>query len=229
MTKTNNPKVLLREWLDVCAVYRVLHNISFEFFQKKTHNMAIPAIILTATGAGLAFSTQIFPAEATLYIPALVGVLNLIAGTFTSVSSFKKYAEQSEGHRVSSISFSKLSRKIKHKFVTKRVFAEEFLENIRTDIDALIEGSPPIPHSIVKAFREANCNRKIKLPNIIELGAGIELPNQHHHYARSTLNSSNNTPCRSPRSTSETKTNFRVGTETMDVVLDMDNIKKPAS
>ena len=118
MTKTNNPKVLLREWLDVCAVYRVLHNISFEFFQKKTHNMAIPAIILTATGAGLAFSTQIFPAEATLYIPALVGVLNLIAGTFTSVSSFKKYAEQSEGHRVSSISFSKLSRKIKHKFVT---------------------------------------------------------------------------------------------------------------
>lgn len=188
-------RVLLKEWLSNSKIYRVLHAISYEHFDKINSQYVIPSIIITAISAGLAFSVQIFPSESTIYIPVIVGVLNLVASTFTSIASFRKYPENAEGHRLASITFAKLSRKLQHKLSVNKKFDDSFVELIRSDLDQLVEVSPAIPHSILAAFKEANKERNLILPSIIDLGANIKLPNERHEKATSLFG----TPVHSPR------------------------------
>ena len=171
---------LLITWQDHCQVYRVLHSSACSYYENWNARYKIPAIMLTSVGAGLAFSVQIFPSESTLYVPVVVGCLNLLAGTFTSISSFHKTAERSEGHRVASIQFSKLRRKISEKLTLCKNIRDDFVTSIREDLDGLIEAGPEIPDCVVCAFKEENEDLKLQLPAIIDLG-GLDVISGHHH------------------------------------------------
>jgi len=167
---------LLITWLDHCQVYRVLHNKSFEHFSNWDAKLKIPAIILTSLSAGLAFSVQAFPKETSAYVPVFVGALNLVAGTFTSVASFHKTAEQKEGHRLAAVQFSKLRRKIQEKLELHKVINDEFVASVREDLDSLIECGPPILEIVIQLFKKTHGELKMHLPAIVELGISAEAP-----------------------------------------------------
>jgi hypothetical protein len=117
----------------------------------------------------MAFSIQVFPQVINEYIPVLVGALNLVAGTLTSVSAYEKTAEHLEGHRLSAVQFSKLRRKILEKLETKDI-SEAFVSAIREDLDSLIEQGPVILNCIIIDFKREHANLKTDLPALVQLG-----------------------------------------------------------
>jgi len=170
---------LLVTWADHSQVYRVLHNISFEHFSQKDAKLKIPAIILTSLSAGLAFSVPSFPPSTAEFIPVIVGALNLVAGTFTSISSFHKTAENGEGHRLAAVSFSKLRRKIQEKLELHKDVSNEFVSNVREELDSLIETGPAILQEVVELFRKKHKNTCLHLPAIVELGVSASKRRKH--------------------------------------------------
>lgn len=166
-------KKLLSKWRDHCQCYRVLHSCSYEKYKKMDAKLRIPAIIITSLAAGLAFSVQAFPAMIEDYVPVFVGGLNLIAGTFVSIASFHKTAEEKEGHRIAAVSFSKLRRKIVERLELYDEIGNEFVNGIREDLDVLIEGGPPIPLDVINLFAANHKDTDLNLPSIVDIALGI--------------------------------------------------------
>ena len=161
---------LLKQWRDHCQCYRVLHKMASEVYKVSNARLRIPAIIITSVSAGLAFSVQVFPEQTTKYVPVFVGFLNLVAGTFTSISTFYKTAERSEGHTNAAVAFSKLKRKIQEKLLLVNKIQDDFIASIREDLDGLIESFPDIPEACIVSFKEKNPDTDISLPSIVHFG-----------------------------------------------------------
>jgi hypothetical protein len=176
------PRKLLIKWMEQSKVYRVLHASAANDFASSDSYYKVPAIIITALSAGLAFSVQVFPHEVDLYIPVLVGMLNLVAGVFTSICSFKRLPELAEANRIAAIQFSKLHRKITEKLTIsdKEEDINEFTAGIREDMDSLIESGPSIPENVIRAFMRKNGDTKLSLPTIVTLG-GLEISHNTRH------------------------------------------------
>ena len=166
-------KILLEKWRDHCKVYRVLHSGAYEKFKKLDAKLRIPAIIITSLAAGLAFSVQAFPEMTKEYVPVFVGGLNLVAGTFVSIASFHKTAEEKEGHRIAAVSFSKLRRKIIERLELHDKIPHEFVSSIREDLDVLIEGGPPIPLDVINLFAATHQDTDLNMPSIVDIALGI--------------------------------------------------------
>ena len=80
--------------------------------------------------------------------------------------AFLKYAEIYEGHRISALAWSKLSRNIEIELAlhdAKRKPCKEFLKVMRSEYDNLLESSPNIDLDIINMF-----NKKFKddYPNV---------------------------------------------------------------
>jgi hypothetical protein len=80
--------------------------------------------------------------------------------------AFLKYAEIYEGHRISALAWSKLSRTIEIELALhdkKRKPCKEFLKVMRSEYDNLLESSPNIDLDIIQMF-----NKKFKdsYPNV---------------------------------------------------------------
>jgi hypothetical protein len=135
--------------------------------------ITIPVIILsTLTGTANFGLTSIFgdnKSAASLATLAIGGV-SIIAGIITTLGNFLRYAQGSEAHRVSSISWGKFNRLICVELrlnPNERMDSMSFLKICRIELDRLIEQSPPIPDSVIAAFRnEFGSSTDVKKPDI---------------------------------------------------------------
>lgn len=163
---------LLLKWSDHAEIYSILHSTASNSFRKKEIAYKVPSIIITTISASLAFSIQAFPKEVDIYVPVLVGVLNLIASTFTAISSFKKIHLLADEHFTTSVKYSKLYRKIIEKLIIYKNIPKDFITEIRTQFDELTEKGPIIPNHIIRLFKKENKEiiSNYNLPNIVKLG-----------------------------------------------------------
>ncbi len=174
-----NSKNLLGKWRDHAVVYSILHASSSSYYQQKSASLRLPSICLTAISAGISFSTQSFPTDQAVYVGSVCGFLNLIAGIFSSVASFYKVDTMSEGHRIASVNFNILSRKIKEKLTLCDDISDDFVSRVRVEFDTLIESGPEIPKCVIKAFKESEHGRVLDMPDLIEV-AGVDFEHEHH-------------------------------------------------
>ena len=119
MKNDNEPKIwnhktelILKQWAEKAACYRVMHNKSYEFFKIKNRWFTIPVIICT-TLAGCANFSQSAVKNTTFepYFPILIGGVNLFAGMLSTIHQTLKYPTLEESHRIASISFGKFISK----------------------------------------------------------------------------------------------------------------------
>ena len=117
---------------------------------------SIPVIVISTITDTFNFAQNGFPESIEGWAPLIIGTLNLAAGLITTIAQFLRVSELLEGHRAASIAYSKLSRNIA---VELSLPADErsmpgidYIKQCRTDIDRLIEQSPPIPPDILGAF-----------------------------------------------------------------------------
>jgi len=158
---------LLSEWGEVSLCYQYLHSFSQRKYKKKYHQFQIPVIILSTLTGTANFATESYvPEDFKQGFSAGVGSLNLLCGILGTLLSFLRYSEVYEGHRISSLAWSKLSRNIEIELSLhqkKRKPCRDFLKVMRAEYDNLMESSPTIDLDVINLF-----NKKFegKYPNI---------------------------------------------------------------
>ena len=163
---------LMAEWADKAACYRWMHERTEKIFSRNDRMITIPVIILsTLTGTANFGLTSIFgDNKSAASLATAIGGVSIIAGIITTLGNFLRYAQGSEAHRVSSISWGKFNRLICVELrlnPNERMDSMSFLKICRIELDRLIEQSPPIPDSIIAAFRnEFGSSMDVKKPDI---------------------------------------------------------------
>jgi len=149
---------LLSEWGEVAMCYAYLHNFSTRKYKKKYHHLQVPIIILsTLTGTANFAADSYVPEHLKQGFSAAVGSLNIFAGIMGTLLAFLKYAEIYEGHRISALAWSKLSRTIEIELSLqdkKRKPCRDFLKVCRSEYDNLLESSPNIDLDIIQMFNK---------------------------------------------------------------------------
>ena len=149
---------LLSEWAEVSMCYSYLHNYSTRKYKRKYHHLQIPIIVLSTLTGTANFATDSYvPEEFKHGFSAVVGGLNIFCGVLGTLLAFLKYAEIYEGHRISALAWSKLSRTIEIELslqIKKRKSCREFLKICRSEYDNLLESSPNIDLDIIAMFNK---------------------------------------------------------------------------
>lgn len=178
--KDNEPKiwhcqqeVILKEWGEIAASYRWLHNRSHKKFRRQNIAFTLPVIILSTIAGTANFSQGSFSGKYAVYVPLIIGAINLIAGLMTTIAEFLKVSELSENHRSSSLFFGKLSRNIKVElslpWAERSSHGRDFLKLCRNDMDRLLEQSASIPNDVVMEYEKKFGKSGLYKPEILEI------------------------------------------------------------
>ena len=149
---------LLSEWAEVSMCYAYLHNFSQRKYKAKYHHLQIPIIVLsTLTGVGNFAVDSYIPKDYQHGFTAVIGGFNIFCGILGTLLSFLRYSEIYEGHRISALAWSKLSRNIEIELSLqdkKRKQCRDFLKICRSEYDNLLESSPSIDLDIIRMFNK---------------------------------------------------------------------------
>ena len=155
---TEEQEKLLVKWSDYAACYRWLHDRTEKKFSGYNNMISIPVIILsTLTGtASVGLTSLVGDAPANQkYGQIAIGVVSIFTGMLTTLGNFFRFAQNSEAHRGSAVSWSKFNRLISVELAQKpddRMDSLDFLNICRQDLDRLVEQSPQIPDDIIEMF-----------------------------------------------------------------------------
>lgn len=163
---------LMAEWSDIATCYRWLHDQSEKIFHSKTLWINLPVIILSTVGGTANFGVQsLFESDdSKKYASFLIGSVSLLAGLLTTVGNYLRYAQLEESNRVASIAWGKFQRLIAIELALHpddRMDSMDFLKICRSDLDRLIEQSPPIPKDAIEIFEiRFGTIKELKKPDI---------------------------------------------------------------
>lgn len=154
---TQQTEELLKQWGDISACYKWLHDQSYRKYKRVNYWYSIPIIILSTVAGTLNVSLAGYVPPAYLnYAQAGIGAMNIFTGVLTTLQSFFSYAQLSESHNNASMGWSKMHRNIIIELNLEQQFrtdADRFLRDCRRDYDRLLEQSPPIPTEIISLFK----------------------------------------------------------------------------
>ena len=155
---SNEIEDLLSEWAEVAMCFAYLHNYGQRKYKKKYHHLQIPIIVLSTLTGTANFATDSYvPTDYKQGFSACVGSLNIFCGILGTLLSFLRYSEIYEGHRISALAWSKLSRTIEIELSLqdiKRKPCRDFLKICRSEYDNLLESSPSIDLDIIGMFNK---------------------------------------------------------------------------
>lgn len=163
---------LMAEWSDIATCYRWLHDQSEKIFHSKTLWINLPVIILSTVGGTANFGVQsLFESDdSKKYASFFIGSVSLVAGLLTTVGNYLRYAQLEESNRVASIAWGKFQRLIAIELALSpndRMDSMDFLKICRSDLDRLIEQSPPIPKEAIELFEiRFGTIKELKKPDI---------------------------------------------------------------
>jgi hypothetical protein len=149
-------EMIMIEWCDVAQCYKWLNSRSHSHYSYLHAWFTIPAIIFSTISGTASFAQDSLPESARAYAPAIIGTINIFIGILTTIQQYLKISELNEAHRVSAISWDKLSRNIKielSKQPNERSDAGVFLKHSRSEFDRLMETSPDINEKIILEFK----------------------------------------------------------------------------
>jgi len=147
---------VLKSWGESASCYRYLHYKSYQMYKLMNMRFTLPVIIISTVTGTANFAQQTFPNSWQLYVPSVIGALNLLAAIMTTVQQFLKVSELMESHRVSSINYGKLARHIRLEVtlpVSDRTYhGHGFIDVCSVEYDRLLQQCPPIPGVILNIF-----------------------------------------------------------------------------
>jgi hypothetical protein len=99
-----------------------------------------------------------------------IGLIIILLNSLQAVSSYYKFSQLSEGHKIASISFQKVSRYLeielslpRHERSTPKVI----LKILKNEIDRLLETSPIIQPIIIDQYNKKYKDERAKKPAIV--------------------------------------------------------------
>ena len=146
---------LLVDWADKAMCFRWLHAASCSKYNSWNIKFTIPIIIISTCTGTANFSQDKIPMDYRDMAAMIIGFFNIVAAILTTVHKFFKVTELSESHRLASISWDKLYRRIKVELAQSpkhRSDAKDCIMVTQSEYDNLIDSSPYIETDIIKKF-----------------------------------------------------------------------------
>jgi len=157
---------ILKEWGESSSCYRHMHFRAYQINKTWSMGFTLPVIIISTVTGTANFAQKTFPSYIEAFVPSIIGAFNLFAAIMTTVAQFLKVTELMESHRVTSIHYGKLARKIRLELTLptaeRTQHGDNMVEICRAEYDRLIEQSPPVPKNVIITF-----NKKFPDSNII--------------------------------------------------------------
>jgi len=153
----DNLENLLKEEGEKAESLSILHRMSHEKFNLYSNAINIPVIVLSSI---IGFTTGIKVEYDDMNI--VLGIASVFVGVIKSLDTFFQLSQRSERHRLVSLQYSQLCRKLSVELALERDVrenAKDMLNMIRTDIRNLEEVAPIIDDDIIKKY-------KIKYPKV---------------------------------------------------------------
>ena len=163
----------MAEWADKAVCYRWMHEKTERIFYRADMSFMFPVIILsTITGAGnFALDSVLENPEHKKYAQLGLGGLSILTGIISTIGNRLGYGGRSEAHKGAAIQWGKFQRLIAIELAmhpNERIDCMGFLKMCRAELDRLIEQSPTIPESVIKACRiEFSKYPTVRKPEII--------------------------------------------------------------
>lgn len=157
---------LLKENSEECESLSILHRISYEKYYRRSNYINIPVIILSSA---IGFITGIDLQYDKMNI--ILGIGSVFVGIIKSVDTYFQLAKRAESHRICSLQFSQIYKKIQIELSlnrTQRVSAENMMNIVKTDIKNMQDIAPLIDDDIVAQYNEKYRRyKKVKKPNFV--------------------------------------------------------------
>lgn len=154
---SDDQEKILKSWGDKASCYKLMHDRAHKRFWSLNAWFSIPIIIFsTLTGTGN-FSQNSFPEDSKNQIIITLGAINLLSAILLSIKGFLNVAEKGEAHRLSSIDWDKLGRKIRVELSKKRnnrLECKSFVDICQEEYNRLIENQLSIPSDIIRWFNK---------------------------------------------------------------------------
>lgn len=140
-----------------CLSYMWLHDRSQKKYNFLDTSINVPVVILsTLAGASSIGSDSLFQGFSQASV--IIGIVSIFVGILQTLNSYFGWAKRTEGHRITSIQYSKVYNFIKIELSLpreQRLKPEEFLKLIKEQLERLREVSPQIPDDIIKQYKIA--------------------------------------------------------------------------
>lgn len=143
---------LLKLHAEECESFSILHRFSYEKYSERSNYINIPVIILSSA---IGFATGIDIGYDKMNI--ILGVSSIFVGIIKSIDTYFQLGKRSEAHRLCSLQFQQINKKIMIELSLKReqrISAKDMLQIIKTDIKNLQDIAPLIDEEIIKMFKK---------------------------------------------------------------------------
>jgi hypothetical protein len=164
---------LLQQWGEVSSSFRWMHEQAHRMYKQQNMCFVLPVIILSSITGTLNFAQSSFPSEWHSSLPIFIGSLNLISGMVSTIASFLRVSELSEGNRVAAMSFGKLARNIRVELLLptseRTADGRDFIAMCRAELDRLTEQTPDIPQCIEDMFIKKFDGQEFYRPEMTDL------------------------------------------------------------
>jgi len=148
---------ILKGWGDKASCYKLMHDRSHQRYWRLNAWFSIPIIIFsTMTGTGN-FAQETFSPEWKNSLVILIGSVNLLSAILLAIKGFLNVAERGESHRLSSIDWDKLGRKIRVELSKKRQDRQNckyFTNRCQEEYNRLVESQLAISSDIIRWFNQ---------------------------------------------------------------------------
>jgi hypothetical protein len=166
ITYNTNLEQLLKENSEECESLSILHRMSYEKYNKFSNYINIPVIILSSA---IGFITGIDLQYDKMNI--ILGVGSVFVGIIKSVDTYFQLAKRAESHRICSLQFSQISKKIQIELTLhrkQRATAENMMNIVKTDIKNMQDIAPLIDDDIIEIYNgKYRRYKRVKKPNFV--------------------------------------------------------------
>lgn len=149
-------ETILSNEAERCLCLSVLHRLCENRYSGLNNYIAIPSIVLsTFAGASSIGSSSLFPDP--MVASVSIGLVSIGVGILNTIGAYFSWARRAEGHKSSSLQYSKLHRFLMIELALprhSRMVAKDLLKTMRDQIDRLNETSYMIPAIIIEEFKK---------------------------------------------------------------------------
>lgn len=135
----------------------MLHKQAEALYSYRKTFVELPVIAISSvTGFLSVGSTSMFAGQE-MTSSVVLGVLSLLVSVFQTVGTYFGWAKRAEGHRISSIQYSRLHRHLKIEMGLPRDQRQapgDLLRYVRDTVDRLQETSPLLPVAVITDYRK---------------------------------------------------------------------------
>lgn len=166
---------LLKDQAEIAESLSILHRNAHRKFGRWTNLINIPVIIGSSvvgftTGLDLSYINN---------INIILGIISVFIGIIKSLDSYFQLGRISETHRMVSLAYSQINKKIAVELALNRkdrISPKDMLSIVKTDVKNLEDISPLIPEDIIKEYKlEFEKFQGIKKPNITNGLSPVEI------------------------------------------------------